>query len=148
MNILKNKEIQFVKHFIHNLIHSDIDVSISNKDDFVSWAISSLVDILHENKIFINTVIMTPGLNPNKGHYSFKISAKSKNQTHDLNLMLVHKLNYENFDELLNSNNIIIHQLEYKELLYDADIMKFVCKFGFFNIYHHKNKCMVVLSKT
>ena len=35
MNILKNKEIQFVKHFMHNLIHSDIDVSISNKDDFV-----------------------------------------------------------------------------------------------------------------
>jgi hypothetical protein len=148
VNILKNKEIQFVNQFTQNLINSDIDVSISNKDDFIPWATSSLVDILHENKIFINTVFMTPAANPSKDYFSFKISAKSKNHTYDLNLMLISKLNLEDFDDLLNSNNIIIHQLEHKKLLCDADIMKFVSHFDFFNIYQYKNKSLVVLSKT
>ena len=148
MNILKNKEIQFVKQFTQNLINSDIDVSISSKDDFIPWATSSLVDILHENKIFITTIFMTPEANPNEDYFSFKISAKSKNQTYDLNLMLISKLNLKDFDDLLNSNNIIIYQLEHRKSLCNADIMKFVCHFDFFNIYQYKNKSLVVLSKT
>jgi len=148
VNILKNKEIQFVKQFTQNLINSDIDVSISSKDDFIPWATSSLVDILHENKIFITTIFMTPEANPNEDYFSFKISAKSKNQTYDLNLMLISKLNLKDFDDLLNSNNIIIHQTEHKKSLYDADFMKFVSHFDFFNIYYCKNKSLVVLSKT
>lgn len=148
MNILKNKEIQFVKQFTQNLINSDIDVSISSKDDFIPWATSSFVDILHENKIFINTIFMTPEANLSKDYFSFTISAKSKNQTYDLNLMLISKLNLEDFDDLLNSNNIIIYQLEHRKSLFNADIMKFVCHFDFFNIYQYKNKSLVVLSKT
>ena len=148
MNILKNKKIQFVKRFTQNLINSDIDVSISNKDDFIPWATSCLVDVLHDNKIFINTIFMTPEANPNEDYFSFKISAKSKNQTYDLNLMLISKLNLEDFDDLLNSNNIIIYQLEHRKSLCNADIMKFVCHFDFFNIYQYKNKSLVVLSKT
>jgi hypothetical protein len=148
VNILKNKEIQFVKQFTQNLINSDIDVSISSKDDFIPWATSSFVDILHENKIFINTIFMTPEANLSKDYFSFTISAKSKNQTYDLNLMLISKLNLEDFDDLLNSNNIIIYQLEHRKSLFNADIMKFVCHFDFFNIYQYKNKSLVVLSKT
>ena len=148
MNILKNKEIQFVKQFTQNLINSDIDVSISSKDDFIPWATSSFVDILHENKIFINTIFMTPEANLSKDYFSFTISAKSKNQTYDLNLMLISKLNLEDFDDLFNSNNIIIYQLEHRKSLFNADIMKFVCHFDFFNIYQYKNKSLVVLSKT
>lgn len=148
MNILKNKEIQFVKQFTQNLINSEIDVSISSKDDFIPWATSSFVDILHENKIFINTIFMTPEANLSKDYFSFKISAKSKNKTYDLNLMLIYKLNLEDFDDLLNSNNIIIYQLEHRKSLFNADIMKFVCHFDFFNIYQYKNKSLLVLSKT
>lgn len=148
MNILKNKEIQFVKQFTQNLINSEIDVSISSKDDFIPWATSSFVDILHENKIFINTIFMTPEANLSKDYFSFKISAKSKNQTYDLNLMLISKLNLEDFDDLLNSNNIIIYQLEHRKSLFNSDIMKFVCHFYFFNIYQYKNKSLLVLSKT
>ncbi len=148
MNILKNKEIQFVKQFTQNLINSEIDVSISSKDDFIPWATSSFVDILHENKIFINTIFMTPEANLSKDYFSFKISAKSKNQTYDLNLMLISKLNLEDLDDLLNSNNIIIYQLEHRKSLFNADIMKFVCHFDFFNIYQYENKYLAVLSKT
>lgn len=147
MNVIELKKIEFLKQFTHNLMDSNIDISISNKDDFVPWAVSSLVEVLHDNKIFINSVCMTPEKNFNEKSFSFKVSAKSKKQTYDLNVMLISKLNYEDFDVLLNSNNIIIHQLEHIKLFSDAAIMKFVCKFNFFNIYHHRNKCFVVLSK-
>ena len=78
---------------------------------------------------------MTPEANLSKDYFSFKISAKSKNQTYHLNLMLISKLNLEDFDDLLNSNNIIIYQLEHRKSLCNADIIKFVCHFDFFNIY-------------
>ena len=146
MNVIENKELQFIKQFTQNLINSNIDASISNKDDFIPWAVSSLVEILHDNKIFISSVYMLPNSDLNQNHFSFKISAKSKNQTYVLDLMLISNFNFEEFNNISSSNKVILLQLENITLTDEDSIMKFIVKFDFFNIYKDKNKCLIVLS--
>lgn len=148
MNILKHKEINFIKQFTHDLFNSDIDISISNKDNFIPWVVSNFVNILHDNKIFISSVVMTPkpGSDFNKKHFSFTVSAKANNQSYFLDLLLLQELNSDELDTLYNSNKVIIIQLESTIILDDISIVNYLNKFNFFNLSKDNDKYLLVFS--
>lgn len=148
MNIIKHKEINFLKKFTHDLSDCNIDISISNKDNFIPWVVSNFVNILHDNKIFISSVDMNPEINSefNKSHFSFSVLAKSKNESYFLDLILLQELDSDEFEKFYNSEKVCIVRLDSSMILEKLLIMPYLNKFNFFNISKDNKKCLLIFS--
>lgn len=148
MNIIKHKEINFLKKFAHDLLDCNIDISISNKDNFIPWVVSNFVNILHDNKIFISSVDMNPEINSefNKSHFSFSVLAKSKNESYFLDLILLQELDSDEFEKFYNSEKVCIVRLDSSMILEKLLIMPYLNKFNFFNISKDNKKCLLIFS--
>lgn len=141
-------EINFLKKFTHDLLDCNIDISISNKDNFIPWVVSNFVNILHDNKIFISSVAMNPDINSefNKTHFSFSVSAKSKKTSYFLDLILLQELNSDELEKFYNSEKVFIIQLDSVIILEKLLMIPFLSKFNFFNISKDNNKCTLIFS--
>lgn len=148
MNIIKHKEINFIQRFTYDLLDCNIDISISNKDNFIPWAVSNFVNILHDNKIFISSVDMNPEINSefNKSHFSFSVLAKSKNESYFLDLILLQKLDSDEFEKFYNSEKVCIFELDSSMVLEKLLTMPYLNKFNFFNILKDNKKCLLIFS--
>lgn len=148
MNIIKHKEINFLQKFTHDLLDCNIDISISNKDNFIPWVVSNLVNILHDNKIFISSVVMNPDINPefNKTHFSFSVLAKSKNKSYFLDLILLQELNLDEYEKFYNSEKVFLLELDNTMILEKLPMITYLNKFNFFNISKDNKKCLLIFS--